>query len=306
MDFYNDIKEMIGNTPILKINEFDLKNGVNIFAKLESFNPGGSVKDRIGSYMIEQAEKRGKLKKGSSIIEATAGNTGLGIALGALNKGYRVIFVVPEKFSVEKQVLMKALGAEIVHTPEDKGMRGAIEKSRELLEKIPNSISLGQFENKDNPEAHYIFTGHEIYKQLDGKIDYFVAGAGSGGTFTGVAKYLKEKNKNIKAILADPKGSTLGGGEEKKYNIEGIGNDFVPDTMNMDLVDDVIKINDDEAFNTVRELAKREGVIVGSSSGAALAAALKLAKNIDKGNIVTIFPDRGDRYFSKNLYFSET
>lgn len=304
MDFYNDVKEMIGNTPILKINRFGLKSGVNIFAKLENFNPGGSVKDRIGSYMIEQAEKRGKLKNGSSIIEATAGNTGLGIALGALNKGYKVIFVVPEKFSVEKQVLMKALGAEIVHTQEDKGMRGAIEKSRELLEKIPDSISLGQFENEDNPEAHYIFTGPEIYRQLEGKIDYFVAGAGSGGTFTGVAKYLKEKNKNIKAILADPKGSTLGGGEEKKYSIEGIGNDFIPDTMNMDLVDDVIKINDNEAFTTVRELAKREGIIAGSSSGAALAAALRLAENIDKGNIVTIFPDRGDRYFSKNLYFS--
>lgn len=304
MDFYNDIKEMIGNTPVLKINRFGLKDGVNIFAKLENFNPGGSVKDRIGSYMIEQAEKRGKLKKGSSIIEATAGNTGLGIALGALNKGYRVIFVVPEKFSIEKQVLMKALGAEIIHTPEEKGMRGAIEKSRELLEKIPDSISLGQFENKDNPEAHYIFTGPEIYRQLDGKIDYFVAGAGSGGTFTGVVKYLKEKNKNIKAILADPKGSKLGGGEEEKYSIEGIGNDFIPDTMDMNLVDDVIKVTDDEAFTTVRELAKKEGIIVGSSSGAALAAALKLAQNIDKGNIVTIFPDRGDRYFSKNLYLS--
>lgn len=304
MNFYNDIKEMIGNTPVLKINRFKLKDGVNIFAKLENFNPGGSVKDRIGSYMIEQAEKRGKLKKGSSIIEATAGNTGLGIALGALNKGYRVIFVVPEKFSIEKQVLMKALGAEIIHTPEEKGMRGAIEKSRELLEKIPDSISLGQFENKDNPEAHYIFTGPEIYRQLDGKIDYFVAGAGSGGTFTGVVKYLKEKNKNTKAILADPKGSKLGGGEEEKYSIEGIGNDFIPDTMDMNLVDDVIKVTDDEAFTTVRELAKKEGIIVGSSSGAALAAALKLAKNIDKGNIVTIFPDRGDRYFSKNLYLS--
>ncbi|MCH3963121.1 MAG: cysteine synthase A [Clostridium sp.] len=304
MNFYNDIKEMIGNTPVLKINRFKLKDGVNIFAKLENFNPGGSVKDRIGSYMIEQAEKRGKLKKGSSIIEATAGNTGLGIALGALNKGYRVIFVVPEKFSIEKQVLMKALGAEIIHTPEEKGMRGAIEKSRELLEKIPDSISLGQFENKDNPEAHYIFTGPEIYRQLDGKIDYFLAGAGSGGTFTGVVKYLKEKNKNTKAILADPKGSKLGGGEEEKYSIEGIGNDFIPDTMDMNLVDDVIKVTDDEAFTTVRELAKKEGIIVGSSSGAALAAALKLAKNIDKGNIVTIFPDRGDRYFSKNLYLS--
>ena len=213
-----------------------------------------------------------------------------------------MLFRSPEKFSIEKQVLMKALGAEIVHTPEEKGMRGAIEKAQELLGKIPNSISLGQFQNKDNPKAHYLTTGPEIYKQLDGKIDYFVAGAGSGGTFTGIVKYLKEQNNAIKAILADPEGSTLGGGTEEKYAIEGIGNDFVPDTMNMNLVDKVIKVNDDEAFIMVRELAKREGLIVGSSSGAALAAALKLADTIDSGNIVTVFPDRGDRYFSKNLY----
>ncbi|MBR9647666.1 PLP-dependent cysteine synthase family protein [Clostridium tyrobutyricum] len=302
MDVFNDIKEMIGNTPVLKISRFKLKAGVNIYAKLENFNPGGSVKDRIGAYMIDEAEKSNRLKNGYTIVEATAGNTGLGIALGALNKGYKVIFAVPEKFSIEKQVLMKALGAEIVHTPEEKGMRGAIEKAQELLGKIPNSISLGQFQNKDNPKAHYLTTGPEIYKQLDGKIDYFVAGAGSGGTFTGIVKYLKEQNNAIKAILADPEGSTLGGGTEEKYAIEGIGNDFVPDTMNMNLVDKVIKVNDDEAFIMVRELAKREGLIVGSSSGAALAAALKLADTIDSGNIVTVFPDRGDRYFSKNLY----
>lgn len=303
MEVFNDIKEMIGKTPILKINRFNLKDGVNIYAKLENFNPGGSVKDRIGDYMINQAEKNGRLKEGYTIVEATAGNTGLGIALGALNRGYRVIFAVPEKFSIEKQVLMRALGAEIVHTSEEDGMRGAIKKSQELLKQIPNSISLGQFENNDNPDAHYTTTGPEIYEQLKGKIDYFVAGAGTGGTFTGVAKYLKEKDSSIKAILADPEGSTLGGGtEEHGYAIEGIGNDFLPDTMDIKLVDKVIKVNDDEAFSLVRELAKKEGLIVGSSSGAALAAALKLAHTIDKGNIVTIFPDRGDRYFSKNLY----
>lgn len=303
MEVFNNIKEMIGKTPILKISKFDLKDGVNIYAKLENFNPGGSVKDRIGDYMIKQAEKRGKLKKGYTIVEATAGNTGLGIALGALNRGYRVVFAVPEKFSIEKQVLMRALGAEIVHTPEKDGMRGAIEKAKELLNKIPNSISLGQFENEDNPQTHYLTTGPEIYEQLNGKIDYFVAGAGSGGTFTGIAKYLKEKNSNVKAVLADPEGSTLGGGtEEHGYAIEGIGNDFLPDTMDLKLVDKVIKVNDEEAFSLVKELAKREGLIVGSSSGAAIAAALKIARTIDKGNIVTVFPDRGDRYFSKNLY----
>jgi cysteine synthase A len=303
MEVFDDIKEMIGKTPILKLNRFNLKDGINVYAKLENFNPGGSVKDRIGYYMIRQAEKAGKLKKGYTIIEATAGNTGLGIAMGALNRGYKVIFAVPEKFSVEKQVLMRALGAEIIHTPEKDGMRGAIEKSRELLKQIPNSISLGQFENNDNPEAHYLTTGPEIYEQLKGKIDYFVAGAGSGGTFTGVAKYLKEKDSSIKAILADPEGSTLGGGtEEHGYAIEGIGNDFLPDTMDLKLVDKVIKVNDEEAFDMVRKLARKEGLIVGSSSGAAMSAALKLSRIIDGGNIVVIFPDRGDRYFSKNIY----
>lgn len=300
--YVNDIRELVGNTPMLKINNFNIKSGVNIFAKLEYLNPAGSVKDRIGVYMIEKAEEEGILKRGYTIIEATAGNTGLGVALGAINKGYKVIFVVPEKFSIEKQVLMKALGAEIINTPRALGMQGAIEKSQELLNQIPNSISLKQFENEANPEAHYITTGPEIYLSLGDQIDYFVAGAGSGGTFTGIAKYLKEKNPSIKAVLADPIGSTIGGGEEGCYDIEGIGNNFIPGTMDIELVDHTIKVNDEESFKMVKELARKEGVIVGSSSGAAMAAALKLAETIDSGNIVTVFPDRGDRYFSKNIY----
>jgi len=252
--------------------------------------------------MIKKAEQEGILKEGYTIIEATAGNTGLGVALGAINKGYRVIFVVPEKFSIEKQLLMKALGGEIINTPREFGMQGAIQKSQELLNTIPNSISLKQFENLDNPTAHYITTGPEIYMAMDKQIDYFVAGAGSGGTFTGVVKYLKEKDPNIKAVLADPEGSTIGGGIEGCYSIEGIGNNFIPQTLDMDLVDKVIKVNDAEALELVRELARREGLIVGSSSGAAMAAALKLAESIESGNIVVIFPDRGDRYFSKNIY----
>ncbi|AKN31774.1 cysteine synthase [Clostridium carboxidivorans P7] len=300
--YVNDIRELVGNTPMLKINNFNIKSGVNIFAKLEYLNPAGSVKDRIGVYMIEKAEEEGILKRGYTIIEATAGNTGLGVALGAINKGYKVIFVVPEKFSIEKQVLMRALGAEIINTPRELGMQGAIEKSQELLNQIPNSISLKQFENGANPEAHYITTGPEIYLSLGDQIDYFVAGAGSGGTFTGIAKYLKEKNPNIKSVLADPIGSTIGGGEEGCYNIEGIGNNFIPGTMDIELVDHTIKVNDEESFKMVKELARKEGVIVGSSSGAAMAAALKLAEAIDSGNIVTVFPDRGDRYFSKNIY----
>lgn len=302
MVYYNDIKEMVGNTPILKLNNLNVKKEIGIFAKLESFNPGGSVKDRIGLYMIDSAEKKGLLNKGYTIVEATAGNTGLGIALGALNRGYKVIFVVPEKFSQEKQILMKALGAEIINTPKEEGMLGAIEKSQELLRDIPNSISLKQFENEDNPKAHYLTTGPEIYMDMEGNIDYLVAGAGSGGTFTGVARYLKEKNKNIKSILVDPEGSTMGGGTEGCYGIEGIGNNFIPETMDMSLVDKIIKVNDEEAFYMVRRLAEKEGLIVGSSSGAALVGALKLAQSIDKGNIVVVFPDRGDRYFSKNIY----
>lgn len=299
---YDNIREMIGNTPIIKINHMGVKPGVNIYAKLELMNPAGSVKDRVGVYMIDDAKKRGLLKDGGTIIDATAGNTGIGIAVAALNQGYRVIFTVPEKFSVEKQIVMKALGAEIVHTSREGGMLGAEEKAEEMLKTIPDSISLRQFRNPANPLAHYETTGPEIYSQLDGKIDYFVAGAGSGGTFSGVVKYLKEQNPGVVGVLADPYGSTIGGGEHFDYNIEGIGNDFIADTMNITLVDKVIKINDDEAFAASRNLAKHEGILAGSSSGAALAAALKLAEEIDEGNIVTVFPDRGDRYLSKGLY----
>ena len=300
--YYNDIKELVGKTPILKLNNISVKEEVNVFAKLEIFNPGGSVKDRIGIYMIKKAEEKGILKKGSTIIEPTAGNTGLGIALAAINKGYRVIFTVPKKFSIEKQLLMKAFGAEIVNTPEEQGMKGAIEKAEELLSTINNSVSLNQFENPANPLAHYETTGPEIYEALDGKIDYLIAGAGSGGTFTGIVKYLKEKNPNIKGIIADPEGSIIGGGTKGCYKIEGIGNDFIPDTLDMTLVDSFIKVNDNEAFDMVKKLAKKEGLIVGSSSGAAVSAALKLTSTINKGNIVVALPDRGDRYFSKNIY----
>ncbi len=302
MKYLNDIRELIGNTPIIKINNIHAKEGVNIFAKLESQNPGGSVKDRIGVYMLEKAEKEGTLKPGYTIIEATAGNTGIGVALAAINKGYNVIFVVPLKFSTEKQALMRALGATIMNTPRELGMLGAVDKANELLATIKNSIALKQFENESNPLAHYETTGPEIYDALDGEIDYFVAGAGSGGTYTGVVKYLKERNSDIKGILADPEGSTMGGGAEGCYNVEGIGNNFIPDTMEMSLVDEIIKVNDEESFSMVKKLALKEGLIVGSSSGAAMAAALKLAQTIDRGNIVTVFPDRGDRYFSKNIY----
>ena len=299
---YSDIREMIGNTPILKLTHMGVKPGVELYAKLELFNPAGSVKDRVGLYMIEDAKKRGVLREGGTIVDATAGNTGIGIAIAALNQGYRVIFTVPEKFSIEKQKVMKALGAEIIHTSREEGMLGAENKAEEILKNTEGAVSLRQFRNPANPLAHYETTGPEIYSQLDGRIDYFVAGAGSGGTFTGVVKYLKEQDSSINGVLADPYGSIIGGGDHHDYNIEGIGNDFIADTMDVTLIDRVFKVTDDEAFEASRALARQEGILAGSSSGAALAASLKLAEQISSGNIVTVFPDRGDRYLSKGLY----
>ncbi len=302
MKYLDSLKNLVGNTPMLKLSQAGAGLESDIYAKLELFNPCGSVKDRIGIAMVEDAEKRGVLKKGGTVIEATAGNTGIGIAFGALNKGYRVIFVVPLKFSPEKQTLMRMLGAEIINTPAEDGMLGADRKAHEIAEQIPGSVILGQFVNKANPEIHYKTTGPEIWRDMDGKIDIFVAGAGSGGTYSGVMRYLKEQNPEIIGVLADPVGSTMGGGEHAAYKIEGIGNDFIADTMDMSLVDRVIKVNDDEAYSTARMLAVKEGVFAGSSSGAALFAALKLAKETSGKNIVTLFPDRGDRYFSEHLY----
>ena len=299
---FTDIREMIGNTPVLMLTHLGVKKNVKLYAKLELMNPAGSVKDRVGMYMIDDAEKRGILKAGGTIVDATAGNTGIGIAIAALNRGYEVIFTVPEKFSLEKQKVMAALGAKIVHTSREAGMLGAEQEAEKILKEIEGAVSLRQFRNPANPLAHYETTGPEIYSQLEGKIDYFVAGAGSGGTFSGIMKYLKEQNREIQGVLADPYGSIIGGGEHFDYNIEGIGNDFIADTMDVSFIDKVIKITDDEAFSASRLLAKKEGVLAGSSSGAALAASLKLAEEIEEGTIVTVFPDRGDRYLSKGLY----
>lgn len=296
------MQALIGNTPIVRLTKLGLPENVRLWAKLETYNPAGSVKDRVGKYMIEDAERRGLLQPGGTILEATAGNTGLGIAFAALGRGYRVIFVVPTKFSQEKQTLMRALGAEIINTPREEGMLGAAAKAEELRASIPGAVMLGQFKNPANPLAHYETTGPEIYRDLEGKIDYFVAGAGSGGTFTGVVKYLKEQNPAIQGVLADPLGSTIGGGAHADYDIEGIGNDFVPDTMDLSLVDQVIKVTDTEAFAQTKALAAKEGLIVGTSSGAAVAAAIKLIENGARGDVVTLLPDRGDRYFSKHLY----
>lgn len=305
MALYKSMHDLIGHTPLVELSSINRELNSRIYAKLELYNPAGSVKDRVGKYMIEDAEEKGLLKPGYTIVEATAGNTGLGIAFAALGKGYRVIFVVPTKFSIEKQQLMMALGAEIINTPREEGMLGAAHKAEELLKEIPNSIALRQFKNQSNPKAHYETTGPEIYEDLNGDIDYIVLGAGSGGTLTGIVKCLKEQNPDIKAVLADPIGSTIGGGEHADYNIEGIGNDFIADTLDISLVDKVIKINDKEAFEGARELAQKEGIIAGSSSGAAYAAARKLEKEVTDANIVILVPDRGDRYFSTGLWTKE-
>lgn len=315
MKYYDSMQDLIGNTPVVRLGNMGLPEGINVFAKLELWNPAGSVKDRIGREMIADAENRGILKEGGTIVEGTAGNTGLGIAFAALKKGYKVIFVVPTKFSQEKQTLMKALGAEIVNTPREEGMLGAAKKAEEIKASIEGAVSLKQFKNPANPLSHYKTTGPEIFRDLDGKIDYFVGGAGSGGTYSGIMRYLKEQKSEIRGVLADPIGSTMGGGEHGDYNIEGIGNDFVPETMDMALVDKIIKVTDAEAFVASRELARREGIIAGSSSGAAFSAVKKLALELEESgeiakavqggkaiNIVTLFPDRGDRYFSKKLY----
>ena len=302
MAVYDDMHGLIGNTPLVRLKHMGIRPEVKVYAKLELWNPGGSVKDRVGQSMLRSAEQRGILKEGTVIVLGTAGNTGLGFAFAALNRGYRLIFTVPTKFSAEKQALLRALGAEVINTPSALGMQGAVEKAEEIRQSIPGAVTLDQFSDPANPLAHYEGTGKEIWDALGSDIDYFLAGAGSGGTYSGTARYLKEQKPEIRGILADPVGSVIGGGTHADYKIEGIGNDFIAETMDMSLVDDVIKVSDAEAFETVRLLAKNEGIFAGASSGAAMAAAIKFAQTLSSGTIVTIFPDRGDRYFSTGLY----
>ncbi|MBO8177589.1 MAG: cysteine synthase A [Bacillus sp. (in: Bacteria)] len=303
MKVYQSVHELIGHTPVIELHHFPKPEGVRIFAKLEYFNPGGSIKDRLGQQLLKDALESGKLKPGGTIIEPTAGNTGIGLALAAVNSGIKVIFCVPEKFSMEKQELMKALGAEIVHTPTNKGMKGAIQKAKELAEQIPNSYVPQQFANPANPETYYLTLGPELWEQLDGQIDVFVAGAGSGGTFMGTARYLKEKNPEIKTVIVEPEGSILNGGEPGPHKTEGIGMEFLPAYMDPSYFDAIHTILDVDAFDRVKQLAEKEGLLVGSSSGAALHAALIEAERAKPGtNIVTIFPDSSERYLSKKIY----
>ncbi|GEN55413.1 PLP-dependent cysteine synthase family protein [Halobacillus faecis] len=303
MGYVKNIQSLIGHTPMIELTHSEIPNQARIFAKLEFMNPGGSIKDRLGLKLIEDAVERGLLKPGGTIIEPTAGNTGIGLALAAIGKGITVIFVTPEKFSQEKQTLMRALGAQVVNTPTEKGMKGAIEKANLLAKEIPGSFSPQQFHNQANPDAYYETLGPEIFHDMNGEVDIFVAGAGTGGTFMGTSRYLKERMENVKTVIVEPEGSILNGGDPGPHLTEGIGMEFLPFYMNPDYFDAIHTISDEMAFRRVKELALNEGLLVASSSGAAFEAAWREAEKAKPGaKIVTIFPDSSERYLSQGIY----
>lgn len=307
MKTYDTITDLIGSTPLLKLNRFAAAEnlGAEVYAKLEYFNPAGSVKDRIAYAMITDAEKSGALKPGSVIIEPTSGNTGIGLAAVAAARGYRIIIVMPETMSVERRQLMKAYGAELVLTEGAKGMKGAIAKAEELAKEIPGSFVPGQFVNPANPKAHFETTGPEIWADTDGQVDYFVAGVGTGGTVTGVGRYLKSQNAAVKVVAVEPKSSAvLSTGVAGAHKIQGIGAGFVPEVLDTAVYDEIIAVADEDAFRLGRELGRSEGVLVGISSGAALWAAIELAKRPENAGktIVALLPDTGDRYLSTPLF----
>ena len=304
---YKSIDETIGNTPLVELTNIEKELGLKakIFGKVEFFNPAGSVKDRIAKAMIDELEKHGKINKDTVLIEPTSGNTGIGLASIATARGYKIKIVMPETMSIERRKLIKAYGAELVLTEGAKGMKGAVAKAEELAKEIPNSIIPGQFINPANPEIHFNTTGPEIYRDLDGKVDFLVAGVGTGGTITGVGKYLKSKNPDVKVIAVEPKGSPLlSEGKTGPHKIQGIGAGFVPDTLDTGIYDKVIAVEDADAFENGRLIGKKEGFLVGISAGAALTAALQLAKDpANEGkNIVAIFADTGERYLSTALF----
>ena len=302
---YGSAAELIGGTPLLELKNLGKGLNARLLAKLECFNPGGSAKDRVALAMILDAEKSGKLTPGSVIIEPTSGNTGIGLAAVASSRGYRCIIVMPDSMSMERQILMTAFGAELVLTPGKDGMSGAIAKAEELAASIPGSFIPDQFNNPANPAAHYATTGPEIWRDSDGQIDIFVAGVGTGGTITGVGRYLKEQNPNIKVVAVEPAGSPLlSGGKAGSHGLQGIGANFIPGVLDTGIYDEVIPVTENEAFATGRELGRKEGVLVGISSGAALFAAIELAKRPENAGktIVALLPDTGDRYLSTEMF----
>ena len=298
----DDITQLVGNTPVLKLRRIVPAGSADVFAKLEYLNPGGSVKDRAALGIIRQAEEQGWLKPGSTIVEATAGNTGIGLALIGVSRGYKVVFFVPQRMSEEKVTIMRALGAEVTRTPDDEGMAGAIRRAQEFATKR-NGFMARQFENPANPDYHYQTTAAEIFQQMEGKLDAVVIGAGTAGTFTGVARYMKEKLPKVLAVAVETQGSILGGGPPGKHKVEGIGSSFIPKNFDKTVCDEIIMVNDEEAFDTVKTLAALEGVLGGSSSGANVFAALKVAQRLGLGKrVVTVVPDSSERYLSKKIF----
>jgi cysteine synthase A len=298
----DDITQLVGNTPVLKLRRIVPAGCADVFAKLEYLNPGGSVKDRAALGIIRQAEEQGWLKPGSTIVEATAGNTGIGLALIGVSRGYKVVFFVPQRMSEEKVTIMRALGAEVTRTPDDEGMAGAIRRAQEFATKR-NGFMARQFENPANPDYHYQTTAAEIFQQMEGKVDAVVIGAGTAGTFTGVARYMKEKLPKVLAVAVETQGSILGGGPPGKHKVEGIGSSFIPKNFDKTVCDEIIMVNDEEAFDTVKTLAALEGVLGGSSSGANVFAALKVAQRLGLGKrVVTVVPDSSERYLSKKIF----
>ncbi len=299
----DDITDLVGGTPMLRLKRLVPAGSADIFAKLEYLNPGGSVKDRAAIGIIRKAEQEGKLATGGTIVEATAGNTGIGLALIGVNHGYKVKLFVPENFSEEKVIIMRALGAEVERTPDDEGMQGAIRRAKALVASVRGAFMAGQFENQANPDYHYETTAVEMFEQMGGKVDAVVLGCGTCGTFTGVARYMKEHVPEVLAVAVTTQGSVLGGGAAGPHKVEGIGNNFIPETFDPSVCDEVIAVTDDDAFETVKRLASQEGVLAGSSGGAVVFAALEVSRRLGAGKrVATIIPDSAERYLSKKIF----
>ena len=299
----DDITQLVGETPVLQLKRIIPSGSADVFAKLEYLNPGGSVKDRAAVGIIKRAEEEGRLQRGSTIVEATAGNTGIGLALIGVNKGYKVRLFVPDHFSEEKVIIMRALGAEVTRTPDAEGMQGAINRAKELVANTPGAFMAGQFENPANADYHYETTARELFEQLEGNIDAVVIGSGTAGTFTGVSRYMKERLPRVWTVAVETQGSILGGGKPGKHKVEGIGSSFIPKNFDRSVCDEIVMVYDDQAFGMVKELAAKEGVLAGSSGGAAVYAALEVAKRLGTGKrVATIVPDSAERYLSKKIF----